>query len=174
AKLANSTVNHRNRATSPANTFCWRVLVARSRTNSTVVSTEPTSTMNITGLRIIRRGWSLRSASPIAPRTMVRSKIERDAGSLRRTFGGRSATGCCICNVAVIGALLDREVFEDRAEGERGEERQAGDDDHHADEQPAEQRGVRRQGAAGGRHLRLAGQRGADGQGRDDQEEPAD
>jgi hypothetical protein len=51
AKLANRTVNHRKAATSPLNTFSSEVDEPMSRKNRIVVSTLPTSTTNMTGLR---------------------------------------------------------------------------------------------------------------------------
>ena len=59
AKLANSTVNQSHSDTSPANAFSCPVLLAKSRMKISVVMTEPTSTMNITGLRYIVRGFEL-------------------------------------------------------------------------------------------------------------------
>ena len=50
--------------------------------NRYVVSTEPTSTMNITGLRIIVRGFSFLTASTVADLTIAGSKIDFDAGCL--------------------------------------------------------------------------------------------
>ena len=70
AKFANSTVNQRNNATSPVNTFSFAVDELRSLKNRTVVSTEPTPTTNMTGLRMSVRGLSLTKLSPIARRTI--------------------------------------------------------------------------------------------------------
>ena len=90
AKLANSTVNHSHTATSAAKTFSCAVLLPRSRTNRIVVSAEPISTMNITGLRTIVRGSSLPNDASVAVRTRAGSKIERLADvRRRRAFGGR-------------------------------------------------------------------------------------
>ena len=57
AKLAKSTVNHRNAATRPANVFSWLELDPRSRSHNRVVSTEPTSTMNMTGFFAMLLGF---------------------------------------------------------------------------------------------------------------------
>ena len=46
-----------------------------SRTSRSVVSTLPTSTTNMTGFLTIVRGWSLRSASTIARRTICGSQM---------------------------------------------------------------------------------------------------
>ncbi len=77
AKLANSTVNQRNSATSPLNTFSAAVESPRSRTNRIVVSTLPTRTTNMTGLRAWIRGSSLRTLSISAPSTIVGSNRDR-------------------------------------------------------------------------------------------------
>ena len=68
-------------------------LSPKSRMNRIVVSTEPTSTMNITGLRIIVRGLSFLIESSIAVVTIAGSKIDLVAESLVRTFGGRWSSG---------------------------------------------------------------------------------
>ncbi len=68
AKFANSTVNHRNRATRPTKTFSFVEDEPKSLKNRIVVSTEPTPTTNITGFRISVRGLSLTKLSPIARR----------------------------------------------------------------------------------------------------------
>ena len=89
AKLANSTVNHRNTTTRPANTLSLRLDDPRSRTNRIVVRTDPTSTTNITGFLASQRGSSLRSASSAARWTMAPSNSERAPDGRRRDFGGR-------------------------------------------------------------------------------------
>ena len=53
-----------------------RCPVTRSWISSTVVSSAPTSTTNITGLRITSRGESFRKLSQIAGRTMDGSKSD--------------------------------------------------------------------------------------------------
>src|SRR3954447_18658597 len=125
AKLANSTVNHSHTATDAAKTFSCVVLLPRSRTNRIVVSAEPTSTMNITGLRIIARGFNLRNEASVAVRTRAGSKIERLADVRRRDFGGRgpvTGAGCAGSgvSVAVIMTSRQRQVLEDRVQGHGG------------------------------------------------------
>ena len=71
AKLANSTVNQSHAAIDHANTV-------GSRIASTVTSTLVTSTTNITGLRAMRRGSSLSTASRAARRISLRSNIAED------------------------------------------------------------------------------------------------
>jgi hypothetical protein len=81
AKLANSTVAHSQAATSPTNTLGRPM-------KSTVVITEPTSTRNITGMRIITRGSSLTNAWPTARRASAGSNTVA-AGRVLRALGGR-------------------------------------------------------------------------------------
>src|SRR6266508_4060302 len=168
AKLANSTVNHRKSATSPVNTFSLPVAEPMSRTNRIVVSTLPTSTTNMTGLRAWTRGWSLRKLSTSAPRTM--------AGSNKDLLGRgwRSRALLPTGRVTVSMWLLQTQMLDDGTEREGGEEREAGDDEGDADHHAAEQRRVGREGPRRrGRRL-LAGHRAGDGEHRDDEEEPAD
>ena len=70
----------------------------RSRMNRIVVSTEPTSTMNITGLRIIVRGLSLRERrrSP-ARRSPGRRSTSGAGGLVRDLRRTRSAIGARWC-----------------------------------------------------------------------------
>ena len=78
AKLAKSTVNHSQAATSPAKRFSVPVDEPRSRSQTMVVRTLPTSTTIITGLRAIRRGSSFTTASLAACLMMAPSSSERD------------------------------------------------------------------------------------------------
>ena len=84
AKLANSTVNHSHRDTMPANTFPLAVEEPKSRKKRIVVTTEPTSTTNITGLRIIVTGFSLTKLSLMACFVIAGSRSLRAAGGRRR------------------------------------------------------------------------------------------
>ena len=59
--------------------------------------------MNITGLRAMIRGSSLRTAPANAERTMVGSKTEREADGRRRTFGERCASPTSAGVASVIG-----------------------------------------------------------------------
>ena len=54
-----------------------------------VVRTLPTSTMNITGLRIIWRGSSFTNESTVARFMIAGSNSDRDPDGRVRTFGGR-------------------------------------------------------------------------------------
>ena len=78
AKLANSTVNHSHAATRPAKRFCELEEEPRSRSQTMVVRTLPTSTTIITGLRAMRRGSSLTTESLAACRMMAPSSNDRD------------------------------------------------------------------------------------------------
>jgi hypothetical protein len=78
AKLAKSTVNHRNVATSPANTFSLPVESPRCRKNRMVVNTLPISTTNMTGFFMRVRGSSLTKLSgQMARRTIAGSNSVR-------------------------------------------------------------------------------------------------
>jgi hypothetical protein len=77
AKLANSTVNHSHAATSPANRFSFPVDEPRSRKKMNVVSRLPSHTTNMTGLRTIRRGCSLRRLSRAAVLMICGSNNDR-------------------------------------------------------------------------------------------------
>jgi hypothetical protein len=74
AKLAKSTVNHSQAATRPPKTLVAAGTRPRSRTNSTLVQTEPISTTNMMGLWASIRGSSLRNESTAARRRIARSK----------------------------------------------------------------------------------------------------
>ena len=144
AKLANSTVNHSQSDTSPAKTFSLAVDEPRSRKNRTVVSTEPTSTTNMTGLRIMVRGLSLTKLSLIACCVMAGSNSFRAAGGRRRDLTGRGAAGSRgSVSVEVMPVLLEAEVLDDGAEREHGEEGQAGDDQDHAEHESRRTAGCR-------------------------------
>ena len=77
----------------PANTFSFAVDEPRSRKNRIVVRTDPTSTTNMTGLRIMVTGFSLTKLSLIACFVIAGSKSFRAAGGRRRDFTGRGAAG---------------------------------------------------------------------------------
>src|SRR5215831_14408351 len=92
AKLANRTVNHSQSETRPPKTFSLAVDDPRSRKKKIVVRTDPTSTVNITGFRIIVRGFSLTKLSLIAWRVMAGSKSLREPGGRRLDLTGRCWT----------------------------------------------------------------------------------
>ena len=73
AKLAKRTVNQSQSDTAPVNQMGGSSAprTMRSRTNSRVVSTLPTSTTNITGFLATMRGDSLRKLSPTAWRRIA-------------------------------------------------------------------------------------------------------
>ena len=100
AKFANSTVNQRNNATRPVNTFSFVVDELRSLKNRMVVSTEPTPTTNMTGLRMSVRGLSLTKLSPIA----------------RRTISGSTS----LVSLAISALRSQAELLDDGAEREDG------------------------------------------------------
>ena len=103
AKLAKTTVNHSQTVTAPVNQSGEVALCRcrRSRKKISVVRTLPISTTNMTGFLATCLGASLRSESPIARRTMARSKSE-SACALGRNMTSRpflewrrSARRCC-------------------------------------------------------------------------------
>ena len=83
AKLANSTVNQSQRLIWNENPYP-PAPVTRSRRKSSVVSAATTSTANMTGLRTMRRGSSLRNACPIAGTRIAGSVIVATGIRLRR------------------------------------------------------------------------------------------
>src|SRR6478609_6896633 len=158
AKLANNTVNQRNSATSPANTFSSCDDVPRSLKKRMVVRTEPTPTTNITGFFIRVRGLSLMMLSPIA-----RFRISGST-SLRFSSVIRMAPD----------SVEDLELLDDGAESERRQEGEGTDDHDHADHQDHEQRSVGRERPRRRRDALLAHERTGQRERRDDQEEASE
>ena len=76
AKFANSTVNQSHSVICRSK-LKWPRWVTLFSTSSTAVSTLPISTTNMTGLRAMVRGFSLRRASTVARRTMRASNSDR-------------------------------------------------------------------------------------------------
>ena len=87
AKLAKSTVNQSQKATCPVKSG-WPVPASSSWTNTIVVTTLPTSTMNITGFLTWMRGSSFLNESSTACRRMFWSQIESRCA--------RSDMECCL------------------------------------------------------------------------------
>src|SRR5208283_4102121 len=163
AKLAKSTVNQSQAAIWPVNKavpFC----AARSRRKISVTTAETTSVTKITGLRARCRGSSLRNASTEARLMMAESK--RPGAATFEDMGCYSVLEGLPC--------LQQEVFDDRPQCERREILQQVEDDDHADQQPDEERSVRREGAGRGGRLLLGGERSCKGQHRRHISEAAD
>src|SRR5207245_1900136 len=116
AKLAKSTVNHRNTATNAANTFSSVDDEPRSLKNRIVVSTDPTPTTNITGFFISVRGLSFAKLSTIA-----RCRI---SGSTSLRFSSGMSPWLLV---------QDLQLLDDGAEREGGQERERADDQDHTD-----------------------------------------
>src|SRR5262245_64884083 len=95
----------------------------RSRIRTSVVSTLPTSTTNITGFRSMCFGFSLTNASLMA----------------RRTIGGSKSGRFLRLDISEHLAAQHREVLDERPERERREESQGADDEDHADEENHEE-----------------------------------
>ena len=82
-----ATVNHSQAATRPAKRFSSRVDEPRSRRKTRVVTTLPTSTTIITGLRAMWRGWSLAMLARSAWPTTAASKEPAVDGARRWSSG---------------------------------------------------------------------------------------
>src|SRR6201993_781381 len=142
AKFANSTVNHSQSVIcrSKPKPGLWR---AMSLNSSTVVMTLPTSTTNMTGLRIIVRGFSLRTESTSAWRTIFASHNDFDLP-------------CVAAMVFLLESLsrVHEQVFKNRPQAQRREKCQSTYNDDHAHQECSEQRGRYRK-CAGRRRNRL-------------------
>src|SRR5207248_1546932 len=142
--------------------------------NSTVVSTLPISTTNITGLRAMTRGLSFTKESPIARRMIAGSNIE--VAARVRTFGGRVVgSGAMVSGTVVTTgpSELSDEMLDNGAEGDDREVGEADDDHDHAGQQGGEQRPVGREGAGRCRCGLLAPERTGDGEHGNHQKESA-
>src|SRR6185312_5966060 len=156
AKLANSTVNQSHTLTPRMNPAGASPLPASAWMNRPVVRKLPTYTTNITGLRSINRGSSLRNESLIAGRTILGSN--RDV--LRRDMS--------------ISSGQHLQVLDDGAERQRREKGQGADQHDDADQQDDEQRSMGGQRAGTRGHQLLARQRPGNGKGRNGQPETGD
>src|SRR5688572_5449763 len=111
--------------------------VTRSRRKMTVVSAATTSTTNITGLFIIRRGSSLTKADLIAGTRILGSSIV-DAVTFFCSFMA-SMDVTPKRDLSEQGVGVAGEVLDDRPERKRREEREAAEDQDHADDEADEQ-----------------------------------
>ena len=152
AKLAKRTVNQSHAATLPAKTFAFVVASPRSLKKRIVANAAPTSVTNMTGLRAIRRGSSLRKLSRAAGAAIC--GIEDGSGGLgahrvrcSRT-GPRETTGKYVSpttvRITARSSTTKSGVFGgERAggrryrllAGERARDREHGDDQEEAAEQ---------------------------------------
>src|ERR1700716_769059 len=135
--------------------------------NTIVVTPDPISTQNMTGLRAIRRGSSFLKLSPMAG-----IKIERSVRLLRPLRRWRSWIFSFISLVEVAGSQL--KLLEDGSQREGRKEGECADDEDHADEKADEQGPVGGKRAGAGRHHFLSGERTRQGEDGDDLEEAAD
>ncbi len=132
AKFANSTVSHSQAAIVQHESRVARrpaPCPSAAATPSAVVRMLPTNTTNITGLRTCTRGSSLAKESRIA--------LQDDRVRLQ---GG----GAGMCRSHLNGSH-QLEVFDDRPERERGQERERADQQHRGHQHDDEQRRVRGQ-----------------------------
>src|SRR5438876_2362163 len=161
AKFANTTVNHSQMETASVN----QVGAApgegakTSRSQIAVVRTLPISTTTRTGFFATRCGASFLNDSRIAG---------------RRIDGSRSESCFALGAISEDPSCSGREMLHDRAERERGKERERADDEDHRDEQTDEETAVRREGAGTRRSHLLVHHRSGDGDGRDHHQEAAD
>ena len=146
AKFAKSTVNHSHNVICSANpnSLVWCVI---SRSKSTVVTTAPTSTTNITGFFISVRGFSFFTESHNAPLTIppVHSDFFGRFGLSLPLFGILIASG-----VIVISALIylsseyfsrmQQQVLQNRPQAQRRKECQRSYDQNHGNEERREER----------------------------------
>src|SRR6478672_8923483 len=147
ARLANTTVSHSQTTMVQLNTDGDLIAVYR-------VSTEPTSTTNMTGFLICTRGSSFLNASGVDFHRIFGSSSPPPTrcGSTVRPGAGAGASGLSVVTDISV------QSFCERAQRERREVGQADEDEDDADEHADEQRrpGVERSGAL--RHRRLSGQ----------------
>src|SRR6266700_4695909 len=173
AKLAKTTVNHSQMATASTKSLSavnWSLVkvavgaVKRKRTNSTVVTTLPTSTTNITGFLSCTRGSSFLNDSGIAPRMILRSQIE--IPPLRRVFHCLTSSEP-VCKSLLISErppCLHQQLFVNRSDRIRREVGQRSHDQDHTNQQGYEERTCRREGAQSSGYHPFDDQRAAKGQ----------
>ena len=144
-KFAKRTVNQSQRDTNPIYQAGASPWPARAWIQRAVVSTLPTSTTNMTGLRIIERGFSFKSASrnarryisPVKPRGFFSAEV----------------------SAVIPHSLVDHhEMLNDRPEGERRQEIESSHDQHYGDEPEDEKGRVRRECSFTRRNKLLSGQ----------------
>src|SRR5882672_4330347 len=146
--------------------------VTRSRTKMTVVSAATTSTTNITGLLIIRRGSSLTKADLIAGTRIFGSSIVDAVTFFCSFMASMEVTPKRDLSEQVVG--VHREVLDDRTERQRREEGETTDDQDDADDETDEQTAGGREGAGRCRNRLLGRERTRNCHRRDDHEEAAD
>src|SRR5579875_1924331 len=146
AKFANSTVNQSQSDTARMKRAGASPCPISACMKSALVSTLPTSTTNMTGLRTWCRGSSFQTA--------------------RRMAASRS--GRALRWLADMRASVDEhEVLDQRTERQRRQEGERPHDEHDADQQRDEKRGVRGQRARPHGHELLLRERARDGERRD-------
>src|SRR2546423_13751967 len=141
------------------------------------VSTEPTSTTNMTGFWICTRGSSFLIASGVDFHKIPGSSSPPP--TRRGGTGGRVAPSCGGSPGGrppgeIVVTVISVQSFCERAQRERREVGQADEDEDHADEHADEQRrpGIERPGALW--HRRLSGQRPGQPEGEYLRREPAE
>src|SRR5579875_733065 len=151
AKFANSTVNQSQSDTARMKRAGASPCPISACMKSALVSTLPTSTTNMTGLRTWCRGSSFQTARRMARRTIAASRSGR---ALRWLADMRASVD-------------EHEVLDQRTERQRRQEGERPHDEHDADQQRDEERGVRGQRARPHGHELLLRERARDGERRD-------
>src|SRR5689334_19269865 len=164
ARLANTTVRNSQTTMVQLNTDGDLIAVYR-------VSTEPTSTTNMTGFLIWTRGSSFLNASG--------NDFHKIFGSSSPPPTRRGWTACCGVEGAGAPGLsvvtdISMQSFCERAQCERREVGQADEDEDDADQHADEQRRPRVERAGALRHRCLSGQRPGQAEGEDLGREPAE
>src|ERR1700735_1741904 len=146
AKFANSKGNQSHRGIWSSNPKfpLWR---SKSLISSTLVTTEPTSTTNITGFFISVRGFSLTKESFTA--TAIIPDVHSDF-----------FPGVDVIVIVILKNLscVHQQVLKNWSQAQSGEKCQRADDQHHTDQQRREQRGGYREASRGFRNNFLASQ----------------
>src|SRR5437867_1018773 len=137
AKFANRTVNQSQSVICRLN-----LNAAPPLKSSAVVITLPISTTNITGLPIIVRGWSLRTASHTARRTIIHSQTALLFLGFLAGVPRGATVDCGIVLVSSVAAIVrsleglacqHQQMLQNRAQAQCGEKCQSADDQDHSD-----------------------------------------
>src|SRR3989442_414965 len=116
--------------------------------------------------------------STTVPSPGIRSPASQTTRSPRRSCVAGTGTvrnGCALRSPSVRQLPGNElQVLEDRAERQRGEEGKGADDDHHADQEPGKEPGVRLQRARARRNDLLSNHVAGERENRDDEDEAAD
>src|ERR1700689_3363267 len=132
--------------------------------SSTLVTTDPTSTTNITGFFISVRGFSFTNESFTAPPAIP--QFHRDFFLFFAERPGIGGSGIVVIGILTLSCSVDRvvmmasknlsgmhqQVLEDRAQAERREKCKCADDQDHGNQQKTEKRSCHWKRSRGYRH----------------------